>query len=180
MRSISILLATAFVFIMQATDADARPRPTAPAAGNRRLDCIMGRAVDLDPHRMQDASEVRYEGAFPFALFLPARPARYTPTPSPTDDPEPVDPATRILDDPAKLAADMQVPFRRVVDLWPERVEMIAEIPGTSLLRLFVISEIDSRQGTAQLFMTRAADAASLDLENVYQGACRVSSSASH
>ena len=57
---------------------------------------------------------------------------------------------------------------------------MIAEIPGTSLLRLFIISEIDSRQGTAQLFMTRAADAASLDLENVYQGACRVSSSASH
>lgn len=179
MRTISILLASALVLVTQATAADAHKRPTAPKAADRRLDCIMGRAIDLDPRKMQDASEVHYEGAFPFALFLPARPTRYAPPPSPTDDPEPVDPATRILDDPGKLAADIQAPFRRVVDLWPERVEMIADIPGESLVRLFIISQIDPRKGTAQLFMTRAADAASLDLANVYQGACRVSSSAS-
>lgn len=156
------------------SQAEARVLPTVPKAGNRTFNCTLGHAIDIAANKPQIVGDVHYEGAFPFALFLPARPARYGALPSPTDDPEPVDPAVRILADPANLAADMNTPFSRVVDLWPERVEMIGQIPGTNLVRFIVISDVDLRKGTAQLFMTRAADAASLDLDNIYQGKCRV------
>ena len=149
-----------------------------PMNPDRTLDCTLGRATNLDPARNQTADEIRHEGAYRFSLFLPARPQHAGPPPDPTADPEPVDPATRILSDPTGLAADMPQGFYRVADLWPQRVELVGRIAGSPLVRFVVISEIDLLAGTANLFMTRAADAASIDLGTVYQGACRISGGA--
>jgi hypothetical protein len=53
---------------------------------------------------------------------------------------------------------------------------MVGQIKDAPFSRLIILSEIDERKGTANLFMTRAADAGSLDLANVYQGGCSIRS----
>ena len=60
-----------------------------------------------------------------------------------------------------------------MADLWPARVE-IATALEPPLTHIIIISDIDEAKGIANLFMTRVADAASLDLQNVYQGGCTV------
>lgn len=139
----------------------------------RTLDCTLGRALNLDPSRNQSLDEIRYEGSYPFSLYLPSIPTRQTPPPDPDQDPEPVDPKTRILADPADLAKDRNAAFSRVVDMWPERVEIARPI-NPQLTRLIIISNIDTEKGVANLFMAQAADAASMDMNNVFQGSCRV------
>lgn len=139
----------------------------------RTLRCTLGHALNLDPSKNQTVADIRYEGAHAFSLFLPAGPARQGPPPDPADDPEPVDPATRIIADPDGLARDMAPAFVRVVDLWPHRVEMAGRVEQV-LSRLIIISDIDLAKGTANLFTTRARDAGSLDLNQVYQGGCKI------
>jgi hypothetical protein len=139
----------------------------------RTLNCTLGRALNLDSSKRQTLADIRYEGAHSFKLFLPSIPVRQGPAPDPSADPEPIDPATKILDDPAGLAKDMNGTFDRVVDMWPERVE-IARAIDPPLTRLIIISDIDTVEGTANLFMAPAADAGSIDLKKVYQGRCAV------
>ena len=132
---------------------------------------MLGHALNIDPTKWQTTAEIEYEGAHRFSLYLPALPKNAGPPPEPDGDPEPVNPATRIVADPSNLAGDAERSFLRVVDLWPERVEMISKI-DEKYSRLIILSDIDPAKGTANLFMTRAADAASLDLRNIYQGRC--------
>lgn len=139
----------------------------------RSLDCTLGRALNLDPTRNQTLDEIRHEGAHPFSLHLPSISKRLLPPPDPDQDPEPVDPATRITADPSGLANDRTTAFSRIVDMWPERVEIARPI-NLSLTRVIIVSNIDTQKGTANLFMARAADAASMDMNKVYQGSCRV------
>lgn len=141
----------------------------------RTLDCTLGRAINLDPTRNQSRDEIRYEGVHLFSLHLPAIPKRQTPPPDPSDPPEPVNPATQITFDPAGLAKDENTGFDRVIDLWPERVEM-ARVINPPVSRLIIISDIDTANGNAHLFMAQAADAASMDMNKVYQGGCRIKS----
>lgn len=154
--------------------ANAQTAPTGAMNPARTLDCTLGRATNLDPERDQTLAEIRHEGAHRFSLFLPARAQHVGPPPDPAAEPDPFDPATRITADPASLAGDMPGGFYRVADLWPQRVELVGRIAGSQLVRFIVISEIDLLAGTANLFMTRAADAASIDLAHVYQGGCRI------
>lgn len=156
--------------VSAASPAAKRGIPMLPA---RTLRCTLGHALDIDPAKNQTVADIHYEGAHAFTLFLPAAPARQGPPPDPADDPEPVDPATRIADDPDGLASDMAPAFVRVVDLWPQRVEMAGRIDRV-LSRLIMITDIDTEKGVANLFMTRARDAGSLDLAQVYQGGCKV------
>jgi hypothetical protein len=167
-----LLLATAC-----ATSTGVQAKPRAEMLSARTLDCTLGRALNLDPSKAQTIADIRYEGAHRFTLFLPPAPVHSGPLPEPTDPAEPVDPATRIVADPSSLASDMTPGFLRVIDLWPRRVEMIGAIRESMLTRLIIISDIDPDQGTANLFMTRAADAGSLDLDSVYQGGCQIESS---
>lgn len=155
------------------TAASARSGQQAGAAmlPDRTLQCTLGRALNLDPTRNQTLDEIRYEGAHSFTLFLPAAPKHIGPPPDPSADPGPVDPAARIVADPSGLAPAAPRKFTRVADLWPARVE-IATALEPPLTHIIIITEIDEAKGTANLFMTRAADAASLDLQNVYQGGC--------
>lgn len=139
----------------------------------RLLTCVLGRATNLDPHREQKRSEVIYEGSHKFALYLPDVPVRTAPPPDATEPPEPVDARTRIVSDPDGLTRDVPRRFDRVIDVWPERVEMTTTI-ADPVVNLIIVSDIAADGTTANLFMTRAMDLATLDLQNVYSGPCSV------
>ncbi len=150
--------------------------PTGPVGAmlpQRLLRCDLGLALNLDPHREQARSEVQYQGHHPFALRLPAIPKRTGPPPDAAEPAEPVNPQTRVVNDPDQLTAGVPNRFDRVVDYWPDRVEMSTDLPGGTY-HLIIVSDIDPVKGTAMLFMTHAIDAATLDLKHVYSGPCRV------
>ncbi|MGI9376345.1 MAG: hypothetical protein ACR2PC_09640 [Tsuneonella suprasediminis] len=140
----------------------------------RLLDCTLGRITNFDASRIQKPSEYIFDGRHHFTLFLPKTPIRTTPPPESTAPPEPVDPETRIVADPDGLTRDSQgKPFDRVVDYWPDRVEMTKPISNIAV-DLIIIDEISEAQSAATIFLTKANDAVTFDLDNLYYGRCRV------
>lgn len=177
--SLKNVLASALASVMVASPAlqaaekgqgTAVPPPMIPG---RLLTCVLARATNLDPHREQKRSEVIYEGSHKFALYLPTIPVRTTAPPDPTEPPEPVDPRTRIVADPDGLMKDVPARFDRVIDMWPQRVEMTTTVIEPAV-HLIIVSDISIDGTQAELFMTKATDLATLDLKNVYSGTCRV------
>lgn len=138
---------------------------------DRLLKCTLSRMTNFDPQANQSAADITYEGKHPFALLLPHAAARTTPPPEITETPEPVDPRTKVVADPDGLTKDFPNRFNRVVDLWPERVEMTSAI-DTPLVNMIIIHPIDPAKGTATLFMTRAKDLNAYDTDHMYTGAC--------
>lgn len=162
--------------------AGATPVPSAigaPAAKSdailpdRLLECVLAHPTNLDAHLDQKQSDVIYEGHHAFALLLPAIPKRTAPPPDATEPAEPVDPRTRIVFDPDHLTADVPHHFDRVVDYWPERVELTTTIRDP-LSHLIIVSDINEAKGTARLFMVHATDVATMDLKHVFEGPCRI------
>lgn len=142
----------------------------------RLLDCNLGRITNFDPNQVQGPADYKFEGRHAFRLFLAAAPVRTTPPPSALKEPEPVDPRTRILADPDNLSRGASAsPFYRVVDMWPERVEMVTPIADTAS-NLVILSDYDRGNQTVNLFMTAAQDGMTFDQEHLYAGRCRVKS----
>lgn len=137
----------------------------------RLLSCTLKRMTNFDPQKQQSAADITYEGNYPLTLRLPATPVRTAPPPDITDPPEPVDPRTAIVADPAGLTRDFPKAFNRVVDMWPERVEMTSVI-DQPLVNMIIINPIDPARGSATLFMTRARDLNAYDTDHMYTGAC--------
>ncbi len=147
---------------------------TSPAGmlPDRYLQCILGRSTNIDPGKLQTAADIISEGRHQFTLRLPPIPAHVGEPPDPTDPAEPVDPRTRVVADPDGLMKGIAPVFTRVVDLWPQRVEMISEIASSAWLHMIIVAPIDPEKRRARVFMTRVKDAASFDLQNIYQGDC--------
>lgn len=150
--------------------------PSAPPAPrllpDRLVACVLGRATNIDTKKDQKFNEIIREGSYPFALHLPPIPVRTGPPPEAFEAPEPVDPRTKIVVDSGGLTKKFPNRFDRVVDYWPERVEMTTTIDDP-LVNLIIISDIDERTGTANLFMTEATDVATFDMKHIYQGSCK-------
>lgn len=144
---------------------------------DRYLQCILGRSTNVDPTRMQSASEIKVEGRYSFALRLPPVPVRAGEPPDPGDPPEPVDPRTKILADIGGLTNGVSPQFERVVDFWPRRVELMSTIPASVWANIIIIDPIDVAKGRARIFMARVKDAGTFDLARIYQGECRVGDS---
>lgn len=155
------------------------PGSPSPAAGStkmlpaRELDCTLGRITNFDPQKNQQPGDFTTEGQHRLVLFLPSVPVRTAPPPDPIDPPEPVDPRTRVTADPDGLVADMAGPFTRVVDYWPERVELVAQTTQ-SASKLIIVDRVDESAGSANLFLTTANDALTFDKSRLFGGACRV------
>lgn len=141
---------------------------------DRHLQCVLGRSTNVDPTRLQSASEIKPEGRHNFALRLAPIPPRVGEPPDPIDPPEPVDPRTKITSDPDGLTKGISPKFERVVDYWPKRVEMMSTIPGSIWAHIIIVDPIDAAKGRARIFMARVKDAGTFDLARIYQGACRV------
>lgn len=138
----------------------------------RLLDCRLGRITNFDPSREQKPSEYIYEGEHAVRLFLPAIPVRTAEPPRSTEAPDPVDPQTRIVADPDGIAAGaIGHGFDRVVDYWPERVEMTTPV-GEGQVNLIVLQKSAEQPGMTDIFMTKARDAVTFDQAHLYSGRC--------
>lgn len=176
MKRIALLLSAPALLLGAAAPAQPTAPQAAPAAmlPERILHCTLGRAIGLDPSKQQTMADITLEGAHSFVLRLPSVPQHQGEPPEPSADPDPIAPGTAILTDPAGIAQDMTRGFYRVGDLWPQRVEMVGLIEPAPMVRLIIVSDIDETAKTANLFTTRAVDAASIDLDQVFEGGCRV------
>lgn len=143
----------------------------------RMLRCRLGRVVNFDPSRDQPVAEYLYDGQHRLTLFLPDAPIRTTPPPDATAVPEPVDARTRIVADPDGIAGEAASrPFQRVVDLWPSRVEMMTPL-NEVVANVIVVAQVSPDQAEATIFMARANDATTYDMQHLYFGRCRVAQS---
>jgi hypothetical protein len=139
----------------------------------RQLQCTVGRVVNFDPTKQQTVGDLVYEGSHRFVLFLPPTPVRQTPPPDALDKPDPVDPRTRILSDPDNIARQAKPGFVRVVDLWPDRVELAGQVDG-DMVNAIVVGPIDLTQENARIFMTHADELTHWDMSHIYQGSCKI------
>ncbi|MEO0033667.1 MAG: hypothetical protein RIS94_3425 [Pseudomonadota bacterium] len=139
----------------------------------RELRCNVGHATNLDATRQQRRDEITFDSHHAIVIRLPSIAARTTPPPDATEPAEPVDPGTRVTEDPDHLLAATTGPFNRVIDLWPDRVEMTMPM-AHGLSKLLIVSDFDSAAQSAQLFITDAQDLATFDLTNTFLGDCRV------
>ncbi|WP_298167168.1 hypothetical protein [Novosphingobium sp.] len=159
----------------------AAPRPASGTEGHdmkarlpdRQLTCSVRHITNFDPEKLQTSAELQYDAVYPLTLALPGIPVRTAPPPEPQDEPEPVDPRTRILADPGNIAPTNNGTFDRAIDYWPERTELSAVIAG-DLLNVIVINKYDPATQTANFFMTRAAELTRFQTNHVYQGECKV------
>lgn len=143
----------------------------------RELRCHLGHATNLDATREQSRDEIQYDAWHDLALALPSIAARTTPPPDATEPAEPVDPGTRVLADPDHLTKDAIGSFNRVIDLWPDRVELTMPMAG-GVSKLLIVSDFDAQANTVQLFMTDAQDLATFDFSRTFLGDCKVLMSA--
>lgn len=141
---------------------------------DRYLHCVVARSTNIDPTRMQSASEIKSEGRHDFLLRLAPIAPRVGAPPDPIDPPDPVDARTKILLDPDGLTNGVSQQFERVVDYWPKRVELMSTIPNSIWAHIIIIDPIDAAKGRARLFMAHVKDAGTFDLARIYQGSCRV------
>jgi hypothetical protein len=155
------------------TETAKRGGPTGAAIPARTLTCTVGRATNIDTSRIQRIDEIVLEGQHVVAISLPPVRQWQGPTPDPSDPPLPVDKRVRISADPDHILADAGPQFDRVIDMWPSRVEMVARMKPP-LGKLIIIHDIAADQSTARVSITSAADAASLDINNMYLGPCRI------
>lgn len=140
----------------------------------RLLDCSLGRISNFDPDKDQKLSEYQFDEHHALKLYLPSIPVRTKEPPAATAAPEPVDPRTRIISDPDGITSKArELPFERVVDYWPKRVEMATPISNVAV-NMIVIDQIDMNKRTAIMFVTKANDAITFDQKHLYIGQCKV------
>jgi len=140
---------------------------------DRVLTCAIRHITNFDPAKQQTAQELQADAVHHFILRLPAIAPRTKAPPEAFEKPEPVDSRTRIVADPDGIAPQPLRRFDRVVDYWPERVELASTIKG-NLLNVIVISAVDPVGKTANMFMTRASELTHFDARHIYQGSCRI------
>jgi len=156
----------------------AMPTRAANRLPDRMLTCSIRHITNFNPEKSQTAAELKFDSVHPFTLFLPGIVKRTTPPPEPFEKADPVDSRTRIIADPGKIAPQPRHRFERVVDMWPDRVELSSVISG-KLLNVIVIHPIDMASGTANMFTTRATELTHFDAHHIYQGECKVLMTAS-
>ncbi|KUR70319.1 hypothetical protein AQZ52_15845 [Novosphingobium fuchskuhlense] len=174
MPRFTLMLAPCLALALAGGCAHAAGGKKVPLLPARTLTCDLGHTTNVDTSREQLAKELVFDSYHKLSLFLPPIPVRTTEPPDPAFPvTEKVDKRTRIIADPDKITADMVGPFQRVVDMWPERVEMTAPVGGYKV-KVLVITNYDEAAHRAQLFMTNAADLASWDKDKIYAGYCDV------
>ncbi len=163
------LVAIAAVGAAALQPVDAKPKAMLP---DRTLTCRMGHATDVVIEKRQTMEEMTFDSWHQFVLHLPSIPVRTTPPPEAYLPPEKIAPGTRIVADPDGIAADVPK-FYRVLDIWPQRVEILTWLSPT-LLHLMIVDPIDPEKNTARLFMTYSNREMSYDPTRIYIGDCTV------
>ena len=168
-----VVAAVALALAAPAAAADSGHAAAPAMQPDRLLTCQIGHVINFDKSHEQSAAELRYDGFHEFALFLPAIPVQTGRPPDAIDEAPPVDPRTRIVRDPDHISAQPNEHFGRIIDWWPDRVELSTAIDGP-LLNAIVLRPIDSEHGTANMFMMRASELTQWQEDHIYQGLCHV------
>ena len=165
----------AMACLTMAAPAPAQPSPSQPSTRlpARLVTCLLGHATNFNPERQQKLGDITFDTHHRLTLFLPGISARTTPPPDAIEPAETVDPDTRLIEDPDGLSSDAPGPFNRVVDVWPERVEL-AKTTETGAYKAFLVSNYDATRGTARMFIGTATDLVTYDLKRIYMGDCIV------
>jgi hypothetical protein len=162
-----------------AAAAPAASPAMAPGAGaamhpDRVLECTMRRATNADTGKLQTYEEMTFEGSHRLVLHLgPVAVRTGTPPDAATEEPESFSPLTRIDADPDGLLAGVPVLFSRVVDRWPERVEIATDV-DVDRINFIALSPIDLERRTARLFMTFTTRQLGYDVGRIYIGDCTI------
>ncbi len=173
-RAVKVLVPSLAAIAMISGCAHAAARKAPALLPARSLTCDLGHATNVDTTRDQTFAELVFDGQHQLGLFLPAIPVRTTEPPDPVYQPtELVNKNTRITRDPDRITADIVAPFNRVVDLWPERVEMTAPM-AAGKSKLLIVTDYDASTGKAKLFMTNARDLLTWDMDKIFAGFCDV------
>lgn len=168
--SLTLLAAAACVPSQPAIAAPSKVSERLPA---RLLVCVLGHATNFDPEKSQTLGDIKYDTHHRLTLFLPAIDQRSAPPPDAMDNAEAVNRQTRVVEDPDGITAEAPGLFDRVVDLWPDRVEL-AKSTATGPYKTFLVSDYDPAAGTARMFIGTASDITTYDLKRIYMGECTV------
>jgi hypothetical protein len=141
---------------------------------DRVLECTMRRATNADTSKLQTYEELTFEGAHRLVLHLgPIEVRTGAPPDAATEEAESVSPLTRIDADPDGLLAGVPVQFSRVVDRWPERVEIATDV-DIDLINFMALSPIDVERRTARLFMTFTNRQLGYNIKRIFLGDCSI------
>lgn len=171
---LALLAPLVAAFAVSAAAAPAVPRKLLPA---RLFTCDIGHVVNFDASKRQTPADLRFDTRHRFVFALAGGPVRTAQPPEPGEKPEKVDPASRIIADPDRIAPQHRAQFDQVVDYWPDRIELMGMISG-ELRNAIVIESYDPVAGTANLFMLRASELTHFEQQHIYQGTCRVTAQA--
>lgn len=139
----------------------------------RLITCSLGHATNFNVAEQQTLDDITYDSFHHLSLYLPPISARTTPPPDAIEKADAVDPRTRVVEDPDGITAETSGEFDRVVDLWPERVEL-AKTTATGLYKTILVSDYDPAKSTARMFLGTASEITTYDLKRIYMGECKV------
>jgi hypothetical protein len=157
--------------------AQAREAEKSVMLPDRLLECSVGHVINFDPSHDQTAAELRYDGFHRLVIFLARNRKQVGRPPDATEDAPKVDPRTRLVADPDAISGQPGMAIGRLIDLWPERVELSTPIGG-EMLNAIVLHPIDEAAGTLNLFMLRASELTHFDPAHIYQGTCHIKTGA--
>ncbi|KPF78542.1 hypothetical protein IP88_03345 [alpha proteobacterium AAP81b] len=165
-------------FLVAAAPPAPSPTPASPAPPpaihpDRTLTCDMRRVTNADLSRVQPAEELLYEGNSRLVLHLGAVAVHSGPPPETFETPEATAPTTRVTADDGGILAGVPQKFTRVVDRWPDRVEIATEIDD-QVINVMVLNPIDVAANRARLFMTFSNYQFGYDPKRIYIGECTV------
>jgi hypothetical protein len=172
-NQIATQLAWGAMLVLASMASPGHAAAPAPVLPDRLLECSIGHVINFDPTHQQTAAELRYDGFHRLVIMLAQGPRLVGKPPEAIDDAPAVDPRTHIVADPDHITAQPDDRFGRIIDQWPNRVELSATIKG-DLLNAIVLTPIDEASGMANLFMMRATELTHFDPAHIYQGTCRI------
>lgn len=147
--------------------------PPAPILPGRQLSCTMHRVTNFVQDRDQSRADLALEGESALDLYIGPGPVRTGLPPEPDQPPEPTPPGTRVLRDTGGLLTGVPPTFSRVVDRWPQRVEIATDLPDDQF-SLMILAPIDPVAGTATMLVTYVNMTLSYDPKRVWFGDCTI------
>lgn len=145
---------------------------------NRTLQCQLSRATNVDPSKEQKEEEIVYEGDYPLTIALPATSLPQVAGVGTGQPDQKPDAGYRVVADPNQLFRDFPpTGFDRVADYWPKHVELGQTVMGKAF-QFIIVEEVPGQPGTTSIFISRAADAVSIDVKWLFRGECRLATGA--
>lgn len=149
--------------------------PDVPQAmvGKRVLNCHVRRATNIDPSKEQAEADIVYAEAHDFTLELAAGQVPLA-TGVSTAHPDVAPPAQyRIASDPQQLFQMAGSTLDRVADYWPKHVEVGKTVMGKAF-SFVLLDQIAGDPTHMTAFVSRAADAVTIDLTWIHRGQCEI------